>query len=443
MIAAVSSSWALLLGMAFLMIGNGLQGSLLGVRASIEAFPTTVTGLLMSAFYFGFLAGSILAPRLVIRVGHVRVFGALASLASTAILFHALFVNPATWGVMRLISGLCYAGLYVVAESWLNEKATNETRGQLLSIYMVITFSGMAFGQVLLNVGDPGRAGLFMLVSVLVSLAVIPILLSTTRGPAMEAPAPMGIREVYQASPTGVVSALMNGILQGGVFSMGAVYGGLAELTIPQISLFMIMLYIGGVCFQWPIGRLSDRYDRRLVLAVVTFSAAIVAIFANMVVGSFTAFLAMSFLFGGMMIPMYSLALAYANDHLQTEQMVAASGTLVMVGGIGAFLGPTLLAASMDLFGTNGFFWAAATVHALLGVFILYRMTQRPAIPADEQGSYVAMSSRATMVAAEMYGEWATEEESQSADDETPDEAAEDGNGPSVTSPAPAAPQVD
>ena len=221
MIAAVSSSWALLLGMAFLMIGNGLQGSLLGVRASIEAFPTTVTGLLMSAFYFGFLAGSILTPRLVIRVGHVRVFGALASLASTAILFHALFVNPATWGVMRLISGLCYAGLYVVAESWLNEKATNETRGQLLSIYMVITFSGMAFGQVLLNVGDPGRAGLFMLVSVLVSLAVIPILLSTTRGPAMEAPAPMGIREVYQASPTGVVSALMNGILQGGVFSMG------------------------------------------------------------------------------------------------------------------------------------------------------------------------------------------------------------------------------
>ena len=417
MIAAVSSSWALFLGMALLMIGNGLQGSLLGVRASIEAFPTTITGLLMSAFYFGFLAGSILAPKMVIRVGHVRVFGALASLASTAILFHALFVNPATWGVMRLISGLCYAGLYVVAESWLNEQATNETRGQLLSVYMVITFSGMALGQVLLNVGDPSRAGLFMLVSVLVSLAVIPILLSTTRGPAMEAPAPMGIREVYQASPTGFVSAFMNGILQGGAFSMGAVYAGLSGFTIPQISLFMIMLFIGGVCFQWPIGRLSDRYDRRRMLAVVTFLAAATAVLANLLAHDFIALLAASFLFGGMMIPIYSLALAYANDHLKTEQMVAASGTLVLVGGVGAFLGPTLVAASMDLFGPEGFFWALAAVHSLLGLFILYRMTQRAALPADEQGSYVAMPSRTTMVAGEMYGEAAIEEESEPVED--------------------------
>ncbi len=416
MIAAVSSSWALFLGMALLMIGNGLQGSLLGVRASIEAFPTTVTGLLMSAFYFGFLAGSILAPKMVIRVGHVRVFGALASLASTAILFHALFVNPATWGIMRLVSGVCYAGLYVVAESWLNEQATNETRGQLLSVYMVITFTGMAIGQALLNVGDPSRAGLFMLVSVLVSLAVVPMLLSSTRGPGMEAPSPMGIKEVYQASPSGFVSAFLNGILQGGTFSMGVVYAGLAGLSVPEISLFMIMIFVGGIVFQWPIGRLSDRYDRRRVLVVVTLLAAIIALIANMVADSFAALLAASFLFGGMMIPMYSLALAYANDHLKTEQMVAASGTLVLVGGFGAFIGPTLLAASMDLFGTEGFFWALAAVHTIIGLFILFRMTQRPALPAEEQGSYVAMPSRATMVAGEMYGEVATEESSESED---------------------------
>jgi MFS family permease len=400
------------------MIGNGLQGSLLGVRASIEAFPTTVTGLLMSAFYFGFLAGSILAPKMVIRVGHVRVFGALASLASTAILFHALFINPATWGVMRLVSGLCYAGLYVVAESWLNEQATNETRGQLLSVYMVITFTGMAFGQVLLNVGDPSRAGLFMLVSVLVSLAVVPMLLSSTRGPGMEAPSPMGIKEVYRASPSGFVTAFLNGILQGGTFSMGVVYAGLAGLSVSEISLFMIMIFIGGVAFQWPIGRLSDRYDRRRVLVVVTLVAAIVALVANMVAHSFVALLAASFLFGGMMIPMYSLALAYANDHLKTEQMVAASGTLVLVGGFGAFLGPTLLAASMDLFGTEGFFWALSAVHTIIGIFILYRMTQRPALPAEEQGTYVAMPSRATMVAGEMYGEAATEESGEPEDTE-------------------------
>ena len=423
MIAAVSSSWALFLGMALLMIGNGLQGSLLGVRASIEAFPTTVTGLLMSAFYFGFLAGSILTPRMVIRVGHVRVFGALASLASTAILFHALFVNPATWGIMRLVSGLCYAGLYVVAESWLNEQATNETRGQLLSVYMVITFTGMAFGQVLLNVGDPSRAGLFMLVSVLVSLAVVPMLLSSTRGPGMEAPSPMGVKEVYQASPAGFVTAFLNGILQGGTFSMGAVYAGLAGLSIPEISLFMIMIFIGGVTFQWPIGRLSDRYDRRRVLVVVTLIAAIIALVANLVAHSFVALLAASFLFGGMMIPMYSLALAYANDHLRTDQMVAASGTLVLVGGFGAFLGPTLLAASMALFGTEGFFWALSAVHTVIGIFILYRMTQRPPLPAEEQGTYVAMPSRATMVAGEMYGEVATEESSEQDEEEEADGA--------------------
>ena len=442
MIAAVSSSWALFLGMAFLMIGNGLQGSLLGVRASIEAFPTTITGLLMSAFYFGFLAGSILTPKLVIRVGHVRVFGALASLASTAILFHALFVNPATWGLMRLVSGLCYAGLYVVAESWLNGQATNENRGQLLSIYMVISYSGMAAGQALLNVGDPSRAGLFMLVSVLVSLSVIPILLSDTRGPSMDAPTPMGIKEVYNASPTGVVSAFMNGILLGGSVGMGAVYGGLAGLSLPQISLFMVMLFLGGVCFQWPIGRLSDRFDRRKMLAIITFSAAAAAVFANVVTVSFVALLAMSFLFGGMMMPMYSLALAYTNDYLKTDEMVAASGTLVLIGGVGAFVGPTLVAAAMDLFGPEGFFWSLALAHTLLGVFILYRMTQRPALPADEQASYQAMPSRTTMVAGGMYGEWA-EEESQSADDEREDAAREEGNGPSVPSAAPAAPPVD
>ena len=417
MISAVKSSWALFLGMAFLMTGNGLQGSLLGVRASLEAFPTTVTGLLMSAFYFGFLAGSILAPRLVIRVGHVRVFAALASLASTAILIHAVFVGPTSWGLMRLVSGLCYAGLYVVAESWLNEQATNDTRGQLLSIYMVISMGGMALGQVLLNLGDPRHADLFILVSILVSFALIPMLLSNTRGPAMEAPSPMGVKEVYRASPAGFVSALMNGILMGGSVAMGAVYAGLLGYSVSQISLFMMMLLVGGGCFQWPIGRLSDRYDRRKVLALVTFSAAGTAILANMVDTSFVALLAATFLFGGMMFPMYSLALAYANDHFETEQMVAASGTLVLTGGVGAFFGPTLVAASMDIFGPRGFFWSLAATHALLGLFIFYRMTQRPALPLDQQGSYVAMPSRATMVAGEMYGEAATEEETESSED--------------------------
>jgi len=417
MIAAVWSSWALFIGMGLLMVGNGLQGSLLGVRASIEAFPTTVTGLLMSAFYFGFLAGSLLTPRLVIRVGHVRVFAALASLASTAILVHTLFVEPWTWGMMRLVSGLCYAGLYVVAESWLNEQATNDTRGQLLSVYMGVSMGGMALGQLMLNVGDPGGSELFILVSILVSLALIPMLLSNTRGPLMEAPSPMGVNELYKASPTGFAAAFMNGILMGGAVSMGAVYGGLLGFSVSEISIFMMAFLVGGGMFQWPIGRLSDRYDRRKVLAIVTLTAAGVAVVANSVDGSLWSLVAATFLLGGLMFPMYSLALAYANDHLQPEQMVAASGTLVLIGGVGAFVGPTVVAAAMDLFGPQGFFWSLSAVHALLGLFILYRMTQRAALPAEEQGSYVAMPSRGTLVAGEMYGEAATEDDASGADD--------------------------
>ncbi len=417
MIAAVLSSWALFLGMALLMIANGLQGSLLGLRASIEAFPTTVTGLLMSAFYLGFLAGSMLTPIMVTRVGHARVFAALASLASIAILIHALFIEPVTWAMMRLVSGLCYAGLYVVAESWLNAKATNDNRGQLLSIYMVVSMGGMAMGQGLLNVSDPGNIDLFILVSVLVSLALIPMLLSANSGPGITPPSPISVIEVYRASPTGVLAALANGILQGGTFSMGAVYGGLLGLSVPAISLFMMTLMIGGVLFQWPLGRLSDRYDRRLVLAVITFAAAGLAVTTSLAAASFSTFLSLAFLFGGMMVPMYSIAIAYTNDYLAPEQMVAASGTLVLISGIGAFIGPTYVAAAMDLFGPHGFFWALAAVHALLGVFVLYRMTQRSALPAEEQGSYVVLPTRATPIAGEMFGEAATEAIEQEAEE--------------------------
>jgi MFS family permease len=289
---------------------------------------------------------------------------------------------------------------------------------------MVISLGGMAVGQGLLNVADPGNADLFILVSILVSMALLPMLLSNTRGPAMVAPTPISIKEVYKASPTGLISAFGVGILQGGSVGMGAVYAGLIGLPVSKISLFMTMLLIGGVCFQWTIGRLSDRYDRRMVLTAVTFLAAGVAVIANMVAFSFTGLLAATFLFGGMMFPMYSLALAYANDYLKPEQMVGASGTLVLVGGAGAFLGPTLVAAAIEVFGPPGFFWSLAAVHATIGAFILYRMTQRPSLPLDEQGSYAIMP-RSTPVAGEMFGEAATESSDEEAELETePDDAA-------------------
>jgi MFS family permease len=400
MVAAVASVWALLLGMALLMIGNGLQGSLLGVRASLEGFPTTVTGLVMSGYYVGFLAGSTLAPKLVARVGHIRVFGALASLASSAILIHAVLVQPAAWGLMRLVSGFCYAGLYVVAESWLNDQASNQTRGQLLSVYMVVSLGGMGLGQGLLNVADPAGAGLFILVSILVSLAVIPMLLSARTGPPFAALAKVSPGTLYRASPFGVVGIFGTVMAHGAFFGMGAVYGRAAGLSVPEISLLIGLWLTGGVVLQWPIGRLSDALDRRRVLTAVTVAAALLALGAPFLLGrSAAGLLAVVALFGGLTLPMYSLCIAHTNDFLKPEQMVQASGSLVLIGGIGASLGPVTAGAMMALAGPAGFFWWLAGIHAAIGLFAVWRMTRRRALPVAEQGAYVALPPRATPAA--------------------------------------------
>ena len=225
MFHVVASAWALFLGMGLLMLGNGLQASLLGIRAGAEGFGTGATGLVMTCYYLGFLAGSILTPKVVKNVGHVRVFSALASLASVAALVHSVFLDPFTWGAMRFVTGFAYAGLYVVAESWLNDRATNETRGSLLSVYMVVLFGGLAGGQLLLNVADPGGFLLFVLASVLVSLALVPISLTAGPAPEFDAPTPVGLLELYRVSPLGVAGAMGTGLAHGVLFGMGAVYG--------------------------------------------------------------------------------------------------------------------------------------------------------------------------------------------------------------------------
>jgi MFS family permease len=402
----VVSSWALFLGLALIMLGNGLQGSLLGVRATIEGFSTPVIGFVMSAYFTGFLAGATMVPKLVRRVGHIRVFAALASLASVAVLFHSIFVNPAGWGAMRLVTGFSYAGLYIVAESWLNDRATNQTRGQLLSFYGVVMLTGMGSGQFLLNLADPASFELFVLISVLVSLALIPILLTAAPAPEFQTPRAVSLHQLYLISPLGVVGTFGTVMAQGGVIGMGAVFALDAGLSISEISFFMAALLFGGVLFQWPIGRLSDRFDRRRVLTVVTFLAAIVAVAATLVVGPLAEYrpvwvlYALVGLFGGLNMPMYSLTMAHTNDYLEPNQMVAASGSLVLVGGIGAAFGPITLAGLMTVLGPVGFFWGLGLIHAAIGFFALYRMSRRASMPLHEQGSFVAVPPRASPVSA-------------------------------------------
>ncbi len=394
MFAAVRSAWPLFVGLGMIMLGNGLQGSLLGIRAAAEAFSTETTGLIMSGYYVGFLAGALVTPRVVGQVGHVRVFAALASTASTAALLHAVFVDPLMWGGMRFLTGFCYAGLYIVAESWLNDRSTNETRGSMLSVYMVVVLGGIAGGQFLLNLSDPNSFVLFVLASVLVSLALVPIAITASAAPDFSAPSPVGIVALYRASPLGVIGSLGTGMANGAIFAMGAVFAGLAGLEVSEIAIFMSMLVFGGMAFQWPIGRLSDKLDRRRVLAGVTFAAALFSFAGPLFAGGpVVGLYAMAFLLGGMSFPMYSLCLAHTNDYMTPKQMVAASGSLMLVNGTGAIFGPLVVSLLMGRTGADGFFTFVGAIHAAIGVFAIYRMTRRPSVPLEDQGPSVPVAT--------------------------------------------------
>ena len=400
-VTAITSTWALLLGIAFIMVGNGLQGTLLGLRASLEGFPTTATGLVMTGYYAGFVAGSVIVPKLVKNVGHIRVFAAMASLASGAVLLHGLWVHPVGWTLFRVLAGFCFAGLFVVTESWLNDAATNRTRGQLLSVYMVLVFSGMAGGQFLLLAADPRSFELFIVVSLLVSFALVPIVLSVSRAPRFEAPAHLGWRELYAMSPLGVAGAVMVGMAHAALFTMTPVYATLVGSSIGQVSVLMSAALLGGMALQWPIGWLSDRFDRRRVITAVTFAAAVAALAAWPVSTlSWPGFLVLVFVFGGTCLPLYSLCLAHISDFLEPEQIVAASATMVLVGGVGLSVGPLLAGAGMTVAGPSSLFVFLALVHALIGVFALYRMTRRKARPKEDQRHYEAISPRTSPIGA-------------------------------------------
>jgi len=412
LLGATARSRALLLGFGILMLGDGLQSTLLGVRASLEGFPTAVTGLIMSTFYLGFLGGAVYAPRVVERVGHIRVFGALASMASAAVLIHGIFVTPIAWSLLRLMSGFCLAGLYVVAESWLNDRASNTNRGQLLSIYMVVSYVGYAGGQLLLNAADPGGLELFVLTSVLISVALVPLLLSAGTSPQFESQERLSLRALYAISPLGVVGALATGMASSALFGIGPVYAESSGMSIAQISLFMTAVLLGCIVLQWPIGGLSDKLDRRLVIAVVAFLAAAAAVAAVPVSAmSMTKLLVLMAVLGGLSIPLYSLCIAHANDYLEPEQMVAASSGLVLASGVGAVLGPITTSLAMSLFGSSGFFWWLAAIHAAMGLFVVYRMAKRRARPVEDQSQYNPSSLHGSQVAWEQSYYASTEDE--------------------------------
>lgn len=400
------SVWALLLGMGMLMLGNGMQGTLLGLRATDEGFSGTVTGLVMSGYFVGFLAGAYLTPKIIERAGHVRVFAALASIASVAILVHAMFVTPPIWGLMRILTGFAYSGLYIVTESWLNDRATNETRGSLLSVYLIITFVAMGGGQLTMNLASPSEYELFLLNAIVLSLALVPILLSTNSEPEHSAPDPLNLAQLYRISPLGTVGAFATGMSQGALFGMGAVFARGYDLSVAQVSFFMAALIAGGAVLQWPIGRLSDRIDRRKVITWVGLAVVLVAAVAVPVAKlSNTGLVVMGVLFGGTVLPMYSLYVAYVNDQLKPNQMVAASSGLYMAVAIGAVLGPSVTGWLMDRMGPDGFLWYFVAVHLSMVCFAWYRMTRSKSPSVEQQSPYSFVPGRS----AELTEAWVEE----------------------------------
>ena len=384
----LKNSWALFLGMGFIMMAYGFQGSLLGVRAVQEEFSLTSTGFMMSGYFVGYFIGAATIPNIISRVGHIRVFAALASLASIAILLHSVFVHPYSWMFIRILTGLSLAGIYVIMESWLNEKSTNQTRGQLLSVYMIITFVFVGAGQFLLNLGDPAKVDLFILVSILLSFALLPILLSSTEQPNTESPKFFSLREFYTVSPLGFVGALATGLSHSAVFGYGAIYASSINLSLFEISLYMMIITSAGALSQWPIGYLSDRIDRRVILIGVSFMASglsLFFVFANFM--PLTLFLIFTGLFSVACLPMYSLTVAHTNDFLQPNEIVSASATFGILIGIGSIIGPLFVSGFMEILGAVGFYIYLFLIHGLLGLFGLYRMTQRTK-PRDLESQY-------------------------------------------------------
>ena len=412
MFIALASAWSLLIGVAMMMLASGLQGTLLGLRATVEGFSTQATGLIMTGYFVGFLIGSTRVPKLLGQVGHIRVFAALASMASVSALLHGVFIDPLLWIAMRLVTGFCFAGLYIVAESWINDRATNETRGQLLAVYMVVVLAGVAAGQLLLNLSPIQGFELFVLTSALISLALVPMALSVTSAPNLPAPGSITIKELYRASPLGVVGSLLTGLSHAALFSMAAVFATKLGLSVKQVSYLIAAMLVGGAIFQWPVGRCSDRFDRRLVITVVTLLAACLALLCIAVAGrSFTYLLLSMALFGGMALPLYSLCIAHTNDYMRPDQMVAASGTLVLTTGIGACAGPLVCSLLMDWLGATGFLWHLFAAHLSIGVFAVHRMGRRAARPLDEQRDYPTIAVRTSPVAAAIASEVALDQE--------------------------------
>ncbi len=393
---------ALLVSVAILVMGNGLQQTLLPVRASLESFGALEIGLMGSSYYLGFVLGCVRGGRLIQRVGHIRAFTALAAIASTVALVHALSVEPYVWSLMRAVSGFCFAGLYLVIESWLNEKADNTNRGVVMGVYTMVNLSVIVAGQMMLTLDDPQKFPLFALASILVSLAAVPVALTGASQPAPLAEARLRPIRLYRISPVGVVGVFLVGLTNGAFWALGPAYAAGIGAGTNEIAIFMSIAVMGGALAQWPVGRLSDRFDRRYMMiagCVVAIAAAIGLVQFGAQGGWPVA--ALACLFGAAALPLYALCAAHAFDYVERSDFVEASSGLLLANGVGSVIGPMVAATAMRQAGSAGLFASTALFHLLLAGFALWRISRRTALPAAARTGFDLTSTAQTMAALE------------------------------------------
>ena len=407
------TTWPLFLGILFIGLGNGLQGTLSSWRADFEGFSVLTTGLIMSGYFIGQLVSSILAPKQIKKTGQIRTYAAYASIASTAILIQILFIEPPVWFVARFLSGFCIAGIMIIVEGWLNSISSNENRGQIFSIHMIVVWTGLALGQGLFAVDDPSGVSLFLLASILLSVSLIPILLTEIKAPESDVQESLGLRALWKASPAGVATIGFSGLASAGFFGVGTIYAVKAGLSVSETALFMTLFIGFGAASQWPLGWLSDKIDRRKVILLCCASVICICIILTSFEFTSKILLILSALVGACTLPLYSLGVAQANDRLEPKQMISASGTIVLVFSVFAALGPLTMSYFLELFEMFGFMLYMGIVHLVIAVTVIIMMMINKNVDESEQTDFQVMGQRPSVVAMEVIAEEALESQSE------------------------------
>ena len=412
--SVIRTTWPLFLGILFIGLGNGLQGTLSSWRADFEGFSVLTTGLVMSGYFIGQLASSILSPKQIKKTGQIRTYAAYASIASTAILIQILFIEPPVWFVARFLSGFCIAGIMIIVEGWLNSISSNENRGQIFSIHMIVVWGGLALAQGLFAVDDPTGVSLFLLASILLSISLIPILLTEIKAPEMDVQESLGLRALWKASPSGVATIGLSGLASAGFFGVGTIYAVKAGLSVSETALFMTLFIGFGALSQWPLGWLSDKIDRRKV--IMFCCATVICICMVLASFEFTSIilLILSALVGAFTLPLYSLGVAQSNDRLEPKQMISASGTIVLVFSVFAALGPFTMSYFLELFEMFGFMIYMGIVHLAIAVTVLIMMFINQDVDESDQSDFQVMAQRPSLVAMEVIAEEAIESQGES-----------------------------